>query len=630
MGREEIRRYPSCSSIFTTSRPDKKEIKDKQTKKCECRKNIQYTRRSQNAVETLMEGEVTPLTEQIALGKTPKKIENYTDVDALLSMKIHGNALKPQNDVQLQVTEYTLSNPFTLIQGPPGTGKTVTGAYLAFYFVTRNKSRSGHRKDQVLYCGPSNKSVDVVVDKLLNLGTSCPNIIRVYSNRIENMEYPLPRDSVPTKKRSSAEVSKVQAIRDRALHHLIRAPGNSHSEEIKDFDRLFQPSSPDDVDELVDEYIKIKSSDKIYKEDLIRTMTDELKEQYKRDVINFKKEELKKNINDEVITVYKRVINMAKIEELQKADIILSTCFAIGGIKTKRHLHIKQIIIDESGMCTEPETMIPLTTFDASNIVLIGDHKQLQPILSEQKAKQLGLQTSLFERYARQALMLEIQYRMHEGIMEFPSNMFYDGKLRTGTKRQRTKAELDIWPNGRRHPTVLCHTEGEEDTLTVSTEDGSEQSKSNQKEVDYVVSVAVNLVEKWKRKSQNIAILSQYRAQCSAIKAAMKDFGLPEIHVSTVVASQGSEWEYVIFSTVRSLPIDMLENYPSRSWIRNNLGFITDDHQLNVAITRAKQGLIIIGNKHLLKCDSTWQKLTEHYEERGLVVDAEDYPLCRR
>ncbi|XP_055954677.1 helicase with zinc finger domain 2 [Patella vulgata] len=587
-------------------------------------------KRSQNAVETLMEGAVTPLIKEIALGTKQQKKENYRDVDEILSMKICGNALQPQNYVQMQVTKYALSNPFTLIQGPPGTGKTVTGAYLAFYFVTRNKSRSVHGREQVVYCGPSNKSVDVVVDKLLHLGESCPNIIRVYSNRIENMEYPLPRDSVPTKKRYSAEVSKVQAIRDRALHHLIRAPGNSYSEKIRDFDRMFQPSSPDDVDELVDEYIKIKGLNKIFRETLIRSMTDELKEKYKRDVINFKKEELKKKVNDKLIIEYKRKIYMAKTEELNKADIILSTCFAIGGIKTEIPLNIKQIIIDESGMCTEPETMIPLTSFDASNIVLIGDHKQLQPILSEQKAKQLGLQTSLFERYAGQAQMLEIQYRMHEGIMEFPSNMFYDGKLRTGTKRQSKKAELDIWPNGRRHPTVLCHTEGEEDTLTVSTEDGSEQSKRNQNEVDYVVSVAVNLVVKWKLKSQNIAILSQYRAQCSAIKAAMKDCGLPEIHVSTVVASQGSEWEYVIFSTVRSLPIDMLENYPSRSWIRHNLGFITDDHQLNVAITRAKQGLIIIGNKHLLNCDSTWQKLTEHYEERGLVVDAEDYPLCRR
>ncbi|KAK6171546.1 hypothetical protein SNE40_019712 [Patella caerulea] len=599
-------------------------------------------RRSQNAVETLMEGNVTQLTKEIALGKTPHKIENYTDVDELLSMKICGNALQPQNDVQVQVTKYALCNPFTLIQGPPGTGKTVTGAYLAFYFVMRNKSRIDHGREQVLYCGPSNgreqvlycgpsnRSVDVVVDKLLHLGENCPNIIRVYSKRIENMEYPLPRDSVPTKKRFSTEVSKVQAIRDRALHHLIRAPGNSHSDEIKEFDCLFQPSSPDDIDELVDEYIKIKGVDKIFRETLIRSMTDELKEKYKTDVLNFKKEELKKTVNDELIKKYKREIYMAKIEELNKADIILSTCFAIGGIKTERPLNIKQIIIDESGMCTEPETMIPLTSFDASNIVLIGDHKQLQPILTEQKVKQLGLQTSLFERYARQALMLEIQYRMHEGIMEFPSNMFYDGKLKTGTKRQRRRAELDIWPNGRRHPTVLCHTEGEEDTLTVSTEDGSEQSKSNQKEVDYVVSVTVNLVEKWKRSSQKIAILSQYRAQCSAIKGALRDCGLPEIHVSTVVASQGSEWEYVIFSTVRSLPIDMLERYPSRSWIRNNLGFITDDHQLNVAITRAKQGLIIIGNKHLLKCDPTWKKLTEHYEERSLVVDAEEYHLCRR
>ncbi|KAJ8271893.1 hypothetical protein COCON_G00107520 [Conger conger] len=88
--------------------------------------------------------------------------------------------------------------------------------------------------------------------------------------------------------------------------------------------------------------------------------------------------------------------------------------------------------------------------------------------------------------------------------------------------------------------------------------------------------------------------------------------------------SQGSEWRYVILSTVRSCPrseIDGQVPRPTKAWLSKQLGFITDPNQVNVAITRAQDGLCILGNQHLLKCSALWNKLLAHYQKQECVVD---------
>ena len=79
---------------------------------------------------------------------------------------------------------------------------------------------------------------------------------------------------------------------------------------------------------------------------------------------------------------------------------------------TKSCMNIQQCIVDECGMCLEPESLVPITSSRARQVVLIGDHKQLQPIIQDRVAKTLGLGISMFERLSRRAMMLEIQYRM--------------------------------------------------------------------------------------------------------------------------------------------------------------------------------------------------------------------------
>ncbi|XP_077999824.1 3'-5' exoribonuclease HELZ2-like isoform X2 [Glandiceps talaboti] len=479
-----------------------------------------------------------------------------------------GGGFKPLNSVQDDAVQTALRQPFTLIQGPPGTGKTVIGVHIAYGFAMRNIRANPYNKRQVLYCGPSNKSVDVVTTYLQKIQDL--SIVRIYSDDIEQKDYPIPGPGKSSRlKSSTAKMSPEH--REVALHHLIRKERNN---ELAVFDVKF--SRPD----------------------------------YKPSA---------KEIAD-----YKRCVFRAVEKELPKYDVIVCTCSTAGGSYVLECAKVKQCIIDECGMCTEPETLVPLVSTEPAQIVFIGDHKQLRAIVTEKMAKKMGMEISMLERYEEETKMLTLQYRMHQSICEFPSSHFYGGQLEPAPIVLNRPPGLNIWPGGIDRPIVFCHIVGEEEALTVSTTEGSEQSKSNALEAEQVVRIARQLVGRHKVKQSSIVVLSQYRAQCNLITKRLRKEKL-DIDVRTVIVSQGSEWDYIIFSTVRSLPSSKIDRNPRISWLKKNLGFITDQHQINVALTRAKQGLIIIGNEELLRTHSMWKELLVKYEENNCIVKAEHF-----
>ncbi|ESN94510.1 hypothetical protein HELRODRAFT_68663, partial [Helobdella robusta] len=323
---------------------------------------------------------------------------------------------------------------------------------------------------------------------------------------------------------------------------------------------------------------------------------------------------------------YKEIIKDAEQQFLEEADIILMTCSA-NQPKRIETFNIKQLIIDECSMSMEPESMSPMILNHPEQIILLGDHQQLKPVVTEKLASQLGLETSLFERYHENAFMLTKQYRMQKSIAEFPSKQFYKNRLEVGNENQNDPSQYLFWPGGPKHPIVFLHNVGEEKGLNVSSEDGGQQSKSNELEINNAVNIAFRLVHRFKINQSSIAILSQYRAQCTLISKNLISKNLSGITVQTVVSAQGSEWDYVILSTVRSLPASEIEREPSIKWRQKHLGFIIDYHQINVALTRSRLGLIILGNKLLLRTDAMWRNLLEHYESKSALIEAKDFKL---
>lgn len=188
----------------------------------------------------------------------------------------------------------------------------------------------------------------------------------MYGGALECKVYPIPGKVFSI---TRADSTPDESLKDVSLHQIIRKPGNQYAEKLKDFDRKFQS----------EEKIEFR----------------EVKE-------------------------YKRFIAKAVREEIPKYDVILCTT----SVATSSRLlnasgrSIYQLLIDEAGMCTEPESIATIVATQAKQVVLIGDHKQLQPVVLCQEAENLGLQRSLFERYAESDLsdkvltLLTNQYRM--------------------------------------------------------------------------------------------------------------------------------------------------------------------------------------------------------------------------
>ncbi|XP_021359819.1 helicase with zinc finger domain 2-like isoform X2 [Mizuhopecten yessoensis] len=545
------------------------------------------TRRPESALQCLKTA--SQLAQAIALGRSLTPLYDARTT-ATLKTEVKVPGLKPNNPEQEEALRASLSQQFTLIQGPPGTGKTYTGMKLIYLFTQLNmkEAQSGNALKQVVFCGPSNKSVDHVAKwTLRKFGVQAPKLLRMYSLTHESFDYPIPVKIHMVRKDQQPD----EDLRGVSLHHLIRKAEKPHAEKIKEYDAYFRKFR---------DLVSIKNSDQ----------AKEFKEKMKE---------------------FKSLKHQAELEEIRHYNVIFCTTAMTTNptfiCATKNS--IGQCIIEECGMCTEPESMAAIIATQAKQVVLIGDHKQLRPVVMSQHAARLGLEKSLFERYADKAIFLKTQYRMNPSICEFVSSQFYCGKLETAwSTAWEEQNPLRLWkdPN---YPYLFCHVEGEEEYLSVSTEEGNEKSCSNQEEVREVVNYFRCMVKRDRVSPKNINIMSQYRAQCFAIKESLEENRLSNFNVNTVVSSQGGEWDYVIFSTTRSLPDYKIEPNPTIGWCKENLGFITDGHQINVALSRARKGLVIIGNKHLLRADKVWEQLLEHYERNGCVVSSRDF-LPRR
>ncbi|KAK7490439.1 hypothetical protein BaRGS_00018225 [Batillaria attramentaria] len=524
--------------------------------------------------------------------------------------EVHGVGLPQNNPPQLQAIKTALIHSVSLIQGPPGTGKTYTGIKLVYLFckINRQLEAEGKGKKTVLFCGPSNKSVDLVARLLKErLGSECPKIVRMYGSAIESKDYPVPRGNLRST-RGMRDLKSDPALQDVTLHHIIRESGKPYAEKLAEFENFFQ---------------KCRLNPELY------------------------------SVDSKGVKMYRKLLHKASVEELRNYEVVLTTC-AVGG---NRRLvegtegNIYQVMIDECAMSPEPHSLVPIIATKARQVVLIGDHKQLRPIITCQAAAELGLDQSLFERLYKmpssKRVFLCTQYRMHPQICAFPSKEFYDGRLETGYSKLWSADPLPFWPTlpwadqkvlQQRVPHILVDVRGEEETLTVTTDEGNERSKSNALEAEKVIEIFSYLKKEQMVETAHIKVLTQYNAQRHEIEEKLKKlcgdrsqsvfdrYDVNKINVSTVVSSQGGEWDYVILSTVRSLPSYKIEPHPTHGWCRQNLGFITDKNQVNVALTRARKGLIIVGNKELLQCDDLWRHLVDRYEKLKCVREAEDFP----
>ncbi|XP_074269796.1 regulator of nonsense transcripts 1 homolog [Silene latifolia] len=306
---------------------------------------------------------------------------------------------------------------------------------------------------------------------------------------------------------------------------------------------------------------------------------------------------------------YKALKRATEREIAQSADVICCTCVGAGDPRVS-NFRFRQVLIDESTQSTEPECLIPLV-LGAKQAVLVGDHCQLGPVIMCKKAARAGLAQSLFERLVMlgvKPIRLQVQYRMHPALSEFPSNSFYEGTLQNGvTINERLSPGIDFpWPVPNR-PMLFYVQMGQEEISSSGT------SYLNRTEAANVEKIVTTFLRSGVVPSQ-IGVITPYEGQRAYIVNYMARNGslrqqlYKEIEVASVDSFQGREKDYIILSCVRSNE-------------HQGIGFLNDPRRLNVALTRARYGIVVLGNPKVLSKQPLWNGLLTHYKDHECLVE---------
>jgi len=287
---------------------------------------------------------------------------------------------------------------------------------------------------------------------------------------------------------------------------------------------------------------------------------------------------------------------------LYSADILCATTTGIDSeVLGQRQFDL--VVIDEACQSTEPGCWIPLLR--GERVVLAGDHCQLPPTVVSREAAEQGYGVSLFERLidlcgTDVARRLNVQYRMHEAIMDFSSREFYDGKLEAHPS-VRSHCLCDL-PGVSQHPLAESPVRFI-DTAGAGFEEETEpdgESRFNRQEAS-LVSRKLNELVAAGVSPAAIAVIAPYAAQ---VRLLREQLDLPGLEIDSVDGFQGREKEAVIISLVRSNQA-------------GEIGFLSDIRRMNVAMTRARRLLLVVGDSATLSTDPFYQRLFDYFERIG-------------
>jgi predicted DNA helicase len=260
------------------------------------------------------------------------------------------------------------------------------------------------------------------------------------------------------------------------------------------------------------------------------------------------------------------------------------------------------VVIDEACQSTEPGCWLALLR--AERVVLAGDHKQLPPTVLSDEAARGGYGASLFERLTEQdaslVRRLDVQYRMHQAIMDFSSLEFYDADLLAHESvRAHLLADLPEIQRSALTEAPLLFV----DTAGAGYDEEPEpdgESRRNPREAQWIAAQARLLVEHGLAPSQ-IGIITPYAAQARLLRELLPGDAW---EVDTVDGFQGREKEAILISLVRSND-------------RHEVGFLSDVRRMNVAMTRARRKLTVVGDSATLAGEPFYARLIEHFERQG-------------
>lgn len=456
------------------------------------------------------------------------------------------------------VNEVLWAKDVAIVHGPPGTGKTTT--------LVEAINETLMRESQVLVCAQSNMAVDWISEKLVDRGI---NVLRIGN---------------PTR------------VNDKMLGFTYERRFESHA----DYPQLWA----------------------------IRKAIRELRKNRKKGSENYhqKMDRLKSRAAEIELRINAELFGEARVIA---CTLVGSAHHLLEGMK------FGTLFIDEAAQALEAACWIPMRR--ASRVILAGDHCQLPPTVKSIAALRAGLGKTLMERIAENkpevVTLLKIQYRMNDEIMRFSCDWFYGGKVESAPQiKYRSVLDYD-------HPITWIDTSNEENQITIEGEDAPEDSAStsssvsaanqnsdlnfkeqfvgesfgriNKAEAELTLLTLAEYFTKIGKQRVleeriDVGIISPYRAQVQYLKKLIKkyEFFKPYrrlISVNTVDGFQGQERDVILISLVRSND-------------EGQIGFLKDLRRMNVAMTRARMKLIILGNKDTMTKHPFYKKLWEYVE----------------
>ncbi len=456
------------------------------------------------------------------------------------------------------VNEVLWAKDVAIVHGPPGTGKTTT--------LVEAINETLMRESQVLVCAQSNMAVDWISEKLVDRGI---NVLRIGN---------------PTR------------VNDKMLGFTYERRFESHA----DYPQLWA----------------------------IRKAIRELRKNRKKGSENYhqKMDRLKSRAAEIELRINAELFGEARV----------IACTLVGSAhRLLEGMKFGTLFIDEAAQALEAACWIPMKR--ASRVILAGDHCQLPPTVKSIAALRAGLGKTLMERIAENkpevVTLLKIQYRMNDEIMRFSSDWFYGGKVESAPQiKYRSVLDYD-------HPITWIDTSNEENQITIEGEDAPEDSAStsssvsaanqnsdlnfkeqfvgesfgriNKAEAELTLLTLAEYFTKIGKQRVleeriDVGIISPYRAQVQYLKKLIKkyEFFKPYrrlISVNTVDGFQGQERDVILISLVRSND-------------EGQIGFLKDLRRMNVAMTRARMKLIILGNKDTMTKHPFYKKLWKYVE----------------
>ncbi|OIW04994.1 hypothetical protein TanjilG_24466 [Lupinus angustifolius] len=297
-----------------------------------------------------------------------------------------------------------------------------------------------------------------------------------------------------------------------------------------------------------------------------------------------------------------------------------NACLVFCTVSSAVKLHVKEmspieiLVVDEAAMLKECESTIPLQLHGIRHTILVGDEKQLPAVVQSKICEKAEFGRSLFERLVKlghKKHLLNVQHRMHPSISLFPNIEFY------GSEIVNAKSVKEISYNRRFLPERMYDSYSFIDVPMGREEFGDNHSRRNLVEVSIVYELVKKLHQECVRRKikVRVGVISPYKAQVCAIEDKVKKVSLSEgfeVNVRSVDGFQGGEEDIIIISTVRCNT-------------NGFIGFLSDPRRANVALTRARHCLWILGNgKTLLNSDSVWEKLIIDAKMRGCFYNVQE------